>query len=97
MQTAQTILAQLGGNRFAAMTGAKQFVGGANFLQFAIGRGAVNKANKVKVSLTADDLYRVEFFNIRGVNVKEIARVDGVYADQLQRVFTAETGFDTRL
>ncbi len=37
---AQTILTQLGGNRFLAMAGAKQLVDLGNGLQFAIGRGA---------------------------------------------------------
>lgn len=91
------ILAQLGGNKFIAMTGAKQLVAGSNSLQFSIGRGAINKANKVRILLTADDLYTVEFYNLRGVNLKEISRHEGVYADQLQAVFTRQTGFDTHL
>lgn len=45
---AQTILTQLGGNRFLAMTGAKQLVDLGNGLQFAIGRGAKNKANNTE-------------------------------------------------
>lgn len=93
---AETILEQLGGNRFIAMTGAKQFAGGADMLQFSIGRGAKNKANKVKVTL-AGDLYRVDFFNIRGVNIKELGTVENVYADRLAAVFTEQTGLDTRI
>lgn len=94
--TTQTILDQLGGNKFVAMTGAKQLVAGSDFLQFGIGRGARNGANKVRVVL-ADDVYRVEFFNIRGVNIRECGAVDRVYADRLAAVFTEHTGFDTRL
>ena len=52
--TAQIILAQLGGNRFLAMTGAKQLVDLGDGLQFSIGRGAKNKANKVVVRLVGD-------------------------------------------
>lgn len=97
MTVANTILAQLGGARFKMMTGAKNFVGGADMLMFAIGTGAKNKINKVRITLTADDLYNVEFFNIRGVNVKNIKKVEGVYFDMLQEVFTDATGFFTKM
>lgn len=98
MQVATQILEQLGGNRFVAMTGAKQFVGGERSLQFSLGRGATNKANKVRVTLATDDTYTVEFFNLRGVNLKPCGEpVERVYADRLQAVFTERTGLDTRL
>ena len=98
MQVAAQILEQLGGNRFAAMTGAKQFVGGERSLQFSLGRGATNKANKVRVTLATDDTYTVEFFNLRGVNLKPCGEpVERVYADRLQTVFTEATGLDTHL
>lgn len=95
MKTSQIILDQLGGNKFIAMTGAKQLVGGENMLQFGIGRGAVNKANKVRVDLVGD-LYEVRFFNIRGVNVKEISVHSMIYADGLAALFTEQTGMETR-
>lgn len=97
MTVANTILQQLGGNRFAMMTGAKQFVGSADALLFAIGKGAKDKINKVRVTLTPDDLYTVEFFYIRGVNVKTVEKVEGVYNDMLQEIFTKYTGFFTKL
>jgi hypothetical protein len=97
MQTAKTILEQIGGNKFIAMTGAKNFVGGENFLQFSIGSGAKNKSNKVKITLTTADLYEIEFFNIRGINIKEISKHEMIYADQLKTVFTEQTGFYTSL
>lgn len=96
MSVANVILQQLGGNRFLAMTGAKQLVNLGNGLQFAIGRGAKNKANKVVITL-ADDLYTVRFVNIRGVNIKECGTVEMVYGDKLAEVFTEQTGFDTKL
>jgi hypothetical protein len=86
MTIAQTILAQLGGNRFCAMTGARDLVADAKALQFSIGRGAVNKANKVRVTLTDADLYDVEFYSLRGVNLRQVGRVEGVYAEDLARV-----------
>ncbi len=72
---AQTILTQLGGNRFLAMAGAKQLVDLGNGLQFAIGRGASNKANKVVITLDGD-LYAVRFVTIRGATITERGTFD---------------------
>lgn len=105
-RVALNILQQLGGNRFLAMTGAKNLVsmdagqdsdgsyeGG---LMFSIASGARNKANKVCIKLTGD-LYRVDFFTIRGVNVTARGTFENVYADSLAALFTEQTGFDTHL
>lgn len=97
MSAAQTILNQIGGNRFIAMTGAKNFVGSDSALHFSIGRGAKNKANKVRITLESNDVYTIEFFNFRKMECKPVGMVENVYADQLQQVFTAQTGFDTRI
>ena len=97
MNVAQSILSQLGGKRFCAMTGASQFVASDNMLKFKIGRGATNKATHVRVTLDESDTYTVEFFSIRGVNVKKIISHEMVYADQLCSVFTAQTGMDVSL
>lgn len=94
MGATMIILEQLGGNRFLAMTGAKNLVrSGDTTLQFSLPRGTANKANKVRIELDANDLYTVSFFNIRGVNVKVIETVEGVFAEDLRRVFTDRTGF----
>ena len=98
MTNAQTILSQLGGNKFRVMTGARDFVGSDNALHFALpARMARNKANKVRVTLTPADLYTVEFFAARGVSLKSISTHGDVYADQLAALFEAETGLATRL
>lgn len=98
MKTAQIILDQLGGTRFRLMTGAKHIVGGDNFVQFKLPANfAKNKINFVKVTLDVTDTYTVEFFNFRGLNLKEVAKIEGVYADRLQAVFTEQTGLDTKL
>lgn len=94
---AQTILSQLGGNKFLAMTGAKNLVGGSDSLQFSIGRGAVNKANKVRITLTASDDYTVSFYNYRKLELREIETVSGIYADNLCAVFTDRTGMAVSL
>ena len=95
-QVAATILKQLGGNKFLAMTGAKYLVAGANFLQFTIpGR----KINSVVIRLDPNDTYTL-LFNKKtnmGVDIKNVAKATGVYADRLQSIFTENTGLYTSL
>ena len=92
----QTILTQLGGNRFLAMTGARLLCDLGDGLAFNLPRGAKNKTNKVCIRL-AGDLYRVTFYSIRGTNVTERGAFEMVYGDRLAALFTEQTGFDTRL
>lgn len=66
-EVAKTILQQLGGNRFAVMTGAKDFVAINNGLQFRIGRNG-SRANLVKVILMGDDTYTMQFWKIGNSN-----------------------------
>lgn len=106
---AETILTQLGGHRFIAMTGSKYFVpmqqGG---LQFRIPRNA-SKANMVTITLNELDLYDVtfikfteskldrktyEFVDAKYETIKSFANV---YFDQLQELFTEVTGMYTHL
>lgn len=96
---AQTILSQLGDNRFCAMTGAKNLLNGGDYLQFDLGRGAKNKANKCRVRLTADDLYTMTFYrwDRKALGMVNVGETEGLYADMLQTEFTAATGFDTKL
>ena len=46
---------------------------------------------------TASDLYDMEFGRVWGSNYKVLEKVEGVYFDQLQSVFTTHTGLETRL
>ncbi|QIG75350.1 hypothetical protein EVC29_121 [Rhizobium phage RHph_Y52] len=96
---ANTILSQLGGARFCAMTGAKNLLNGGDYLQFDLGRGALNKATKCRVRLTENDLYTVTFYkwNRKALTMDVISETDGVFFDDLQRIFTGETGFATKL
>jgi hypothetical protein len=91
------ILAQLGGNQFCAMVGVSAMVYGERSLMLSIGRGAKNKANKLRVTLTSDDTYNVEFFSVRGINCTNKGEHSGVYADSLRQVIRTATGFDLNL
>jgi hypothetical protein len=109
--TAEIIFEQLGGGKFAAMTGAKNFIADNNTLRFNIGRNA-SRANKVEITLTADDLYTITFTKYTPYKFKinpdgtftetlekiiPIEKYEGVYGDILQNVFTQVTGLYTRL
>ena len=96
MPVAETILAQLGGNRFVTMTGARNFVGSSNKLQFKIPKNQ-SSANFVTIELTPDDLYTVTFAKYRGLKVTTLKEFDGVYADQLRSIFERYTGLYTSL
>ncbi len=97
-QVAKTILEQIGGRLFVAMTGAKNLCGGSNFLAFRLpSYFARNGINAVRITLGADDLYRVEFSRIRGMKITPVSVHEGIYCDGRAPLFTAETGLDTRL
>lgn len=97
LNVAHTILEQLGGGRFIAMTGARGFVGSDNSLSFTIGRGAKKSINRVRVTLDPSDTYTVEFYRVRGIECTQIAEYTGAFCDMLADVFTEITGLATRL
>lgn len=97
-RAANTILAQLGGNRFTVMTGARSYVGSADTLSFKLpNRFANDGINGVRITLDASDTYTVDFYKIRGIKMTTVKSVSGVYADQLRALFTRVTGLDTSL
>ena len=66
-ELAQEIIRQLGGNRFVAMTGAKDFVAIDYGLRFRIGRNK-SSANIVKIKLDIYDTYTMEFWRTSNFN-----------------------------
>ncbi len=102
LTVANTILEQLGGNRFLAMTGARNLAGDATSLSFRLpGNGfAKNGINYVKVTLEPSDTYTVVFKKIGrapGFKVTEFDKVEDVYCDNLREVFERATGLATSL
>jgi hypothetical protein len=97
-QVAATILEQLGGRRFLAMTGAKQLLSfnepGLGGLQFKLprrGARAKHGIDAVRITLDASDTYTVDFFK----GASKVRTIDGLYAEGLRRVFTEVTGLET--
>jgi hypothetical protein len=101
-QTAETILAQLGGRRFIVMTGAKNFLAlESGALRFTLpARFARDGINLVEIALNGRDLYDVTFmrYNVRAREaVKTIATESDIYCDMLRECFTRATGLHTSL
>lgn len=101
MQIAQTIIAQLGGQRFSAMTGARNMIATASGLRFGLPRAhgyCRDGINMVQITLdTASDLYSVRFLKARKLEVDVVSEHDGIYGDQLRQLFTRATGLETSL
>jgi hypothetical protein len=100
-EVAQTILQQLGGHRFVAMTGAKNLCTDGPALNFALPRGAKDGINAVKVLYCqGSDTYTVRFARLGrapSYTFTVIRELEGVYADQLRSIFEQATGLYTSL
>ena len=93
MSVAGTILQQIGGNRFAAMTGARQFAAGPDSIRFRIG-GNPRRVGIVVIRLNSKDLYDMMFYKSSGDLIDE---AKDLFAEDMERVFTDKTGLYTRL
>ena len=90
-------LQQLGGNRFIAMTGAKHFGVGPNGMSFKIGKNS-KRVNHVTIDYDRGrDLYNMKFDWVTIKGIKNKKTLKGIYADQLQDMFTKYTGMYTSL
>jgi len=90
---AQETLRQLGGNKFIAMTGARNFTKDRDSIIFKLPR-AKNGIRIVKITLNQVDTYDINFMSASG---KIIKQENNIYNDQLQEVFTQNTGLHTHL
>lgn len=100
VQIAQIIFSQLGGNRMAVMTGAKNAVAIENGLQFDLPkrRGYVRDGiSRIHVILDASDTYSVKGFKIKNYEATEIKSESGIYCDMLVNTFEEMTGLYTYL
>lgn len=97
MQVAQTILQQLGGNRFTVMTGSKNYVAGNNSLTMKLTRNKAG-AKWLTITLNGSDLYDLCFKKInRAGDIIIVQERNDIYFDQLQEIFTEVTGLYTTL
>lgn len=99
---------QLGGTKFNAMTGAKDFIYGTDekgdtVLRFKIGKNHTGR-NHCQITLNrSSDTYTVQVMKVAtckktwDVKASNVACREGVYSDQLQATFTEFTGMYTSL
>jgi len=97
---AKTILEQIGGRRFAAMTGSKDFIDMGNGLRMSLAR---NKTSANRLDIIYDggaDLYNMR--STAGRSAKRHSRAGRRtlkrtrYCDMLEEMFTMVTGLYTR-
>jgi len=102
-QIAVTILQQIGGNKFLAITGSKvQYFGtdkdtGNVYLMLKLRRNKA-RAQYLKITLDASDTYRMKFFSVDD-ELNHIVKWerDTIYDDGLAPVFEEVTGLYTSL
>lgn len=98
-QVGTTIYEQLGGGKFAMMTGAKHFVAMPDGLAFTLpGKNfCKNSINKVVVKLNPSDTYIVGFYRLRAGVATEVSKHSDIDCDTLRELFERETGLRTSL
>ena len=97
MSVANEIYRQLGGNKFAVMTGAKNFIDLENGIRMKIGRNKTNH-NWMEVTLNSLDLYDVAFAKLTKFGErKSLKEYKNVYNDSLVELFERHTGMYTKL
>lgn len=98
MAVATEILRQLGGRQFLALTGARNLVGSDTGLSLQVSASAQielrNRCTHVRINLDPSDTYTVQFvrFNRKTCEFAECSKHEGVFCDQLQDLFEAQTG-----
>ena len=98
---ARTILEQIGGKRFAVMTGSRDFVDMGNGLRMSLARNKTS-ANRLDIIYDAGtDLYNMRFyrktFSKKTIESKskDVEVHEGIFFDMLEEVFTQVTGLYT--
>ena len=99
---AKTILQQIGGKRFTAMTGSRDFIDMGNGLRMSLARNKTS-ANRLDIIYDAGlDLYNMRFYRRTfskktfESRTKDIETHEGIYCDMLEEMFTMVTGLYTR-
>lgn len=100
---AKTIFQQIGGHRFATVTGSRNFTDLGNGLLMSLAKN-MTSANRLEILYNEDeDLYNMRFYRKTfskktfESKTKDIAKYEGVYFDMLEYIFKEVTGLNTRL
>lgn len=93
--TPAQILAQLGGSKFIAMTGAACYSDGPDRLVVKFKGSKV--ANIMYVTHNSLDLYDVKICKFKGLSVNPVKEFNNLYSDMLCKAFEDTTGLYTSL
>jgi len=93
--TIATIIKDQIGGKTLFMLGAKNLLDHGDALSFRI-RGS-KAANYIKITLTAADLYDIEFGKVWGTKYTIKATEEGIYFDMLHESIERNTGLYTKL
>lgn len=86
----ETILQQLWGKKFLAMTWATNLLAWEKKFQFKIPLS--NWINSVVIDYNScKDEYIIKFYKIKWIDFKEVSNFNGIYFDKLVEVFEQET------
>lgn len=91
MDVGRTIFHQLGGTKFAMVTGAHNFVNLENGLRMTLRRNKSN-AKWLQIKLNGNDLYDMEFISLRKDVTKVVVEYNDVYYDMVNDIFESVTG-----
>jgi hypothetical protein len=99
---AKEILSQLGGRRFLAMTGSKNVFSTNNGMTLSMHLAKNDSKSKyLQITLNDNDTYTMVFTKTVGKKYEEelveVSKIENVYADMLQDIFTNVTGLITKL
>lgn len=108
MHIARTILSQLGGNRFIAMTGVKTIINEHNGLMCIFSsKNTKDRGTHFKITLNGNDLYDLEYYKIVMKKDKDISywiptleiikESKNIDVNNLRETFTSMTGLYTHL
>lgn len=89
------ILRQLGGNKFIAMTGAKNFNCTDNSFICQIPMKK-DRISHIKITLNVMDTYDIEFISIWGNKLKTVSTFEGAYNNMLVDIIEDRTGLSIR-
>jgi len=100
IERAKIILEQLGGNRFIAMTGAKNFLthdDGLSFRLPTLPNYTKTGINYVRIRLNDSDLYDIEYAKIYGMKYTNKTTSQDLFCDMIAEDFETTTGLYTHL
>ena len=96
-----TIIKQLGGNKFFVMTGSKPHYKDIEtenpFVSIKLIRNKSGANYLIVQYIRSTDLYKVEFIKLNTNERKVISNYENIYSDQLTEIFESETGLRTSL